>query len=409
MDTVDLRLVLGVADGDDVLSLATRLGLSETAVRKRLRRLVGVPGTRWLYRTGPRYRLTDRGQAALGTIGETAAALAAIGTLVGVDVLPVRHVRVVTEVLARGSIGCAARHLGLPQPSVSAQVTRLERRWGSALFHRAAGGVSATPALVELLPHLRVLERALARLAETGMPDDDPSVPCDLEVASEFGFTGLLDALRDEALVDVRQHIVSIPGPDWVPEMVAADICVYADLPLASLTTPPGWDTTLAFDEPAYALVPPGADTGRTSIGLRELAGHDWLTGPVGTRNHRSILAVCRAAGFAPRIRHTALNGPSGRHILEEGGAVALTGATLVPPGASRAVRLAEDVRVKVVVGWQRGGPATATARWIARWLRDQHIQRLAERRPELLAELRGDPVAWPCHAAPGPTPRRQA
>ncbi|RKN41478.1 LysR family transcriptional regulator [Micromonospora endolithica] len=393
---MDLRLVLGVADGADQSALASRLGLGETAVRKRLRRLATSGATPWLRRAGSGYHLTDGGRAALGAIGEAASACAAVTAVLGVEVLPVRHVRVVTAILASGSISGAARQLGLPQPSLSAQLSRIERRWGNVLFQRAPGGVSATPALDRLLPHLRLLEKSLSRLAATGMPEDDPGVPCDLEVACEFGFTGLLDALRDEALVDVQQHIVSVPGPDWTPDMRNADICVYADLPLASLTTPPGWTTAVAFEEPAYVLLPRTAVSDRETVELRDLAGHDWLTGPAGTRNHRSVLAVCRAAGFVPRVRFTALNGPSGRHILEAGEAVALTSATLVPAGALRTVRLAEDLRVRLVVGWRHGGPATATAEWMVRWLREQHVQRLAQRRPELLAELRADPVGWP-------------
>ncbi|SCL36227.1 DNA-binding transcriptional regulator, LysR family [Micromonospora nigra] len=391
--------MLGVADGAELPALAQRLGLGETAVRKRLRRLCGSGANPWLRRTGTDYHLTDRGRDALGAVGEAAAAGAAVCDLVGVDVLPMRHVRVVTAVLGSGSISGAARQLGLPQPSLSAQVTRIERRFGTELFQRTPGGVSAAPALVELLPHLRLLEKALSRLSATGMPDDDPTLPCDLEVVCEFGFAGLLDALREEAMVDVQQHIVSIPGPDWAPQMLSADICVYADLPLASLAVPAGWDTAVAFEEPAYVLLPPGVGVDGETVALRELAGHDWLTGPAGSRNHRSVLAVCRAAGFAPRVRFTALNGPSGRHILQEGAAVALTGATLIPAGAPRTVRLAEDVRVKVVVGWRPGGPATTTAGWLVRWLRGQHLRRLAERRPELLAELRADPAGWPGYA----------
>ncbi|MGN9766836.1 LysR family transcriptional regulator [Micromonospora sp. SD12] len=398
MDTIDLRLLLGVADGLDCPVLAARLGLSETAVRKRLRRLAGSAGVSCLQRTGTEYHLTGQGQAALGSVSQATAAAETIAALIGVDVVARRHVRLVTSVAAAGSISGAARHLGLPQPAVSAQLTRIERRWGT-LFDRTPRGVSASPLLVQLLPHLQRLEKEMSRLAGTTMADDTTSVPGGLTVASEFGFTGLVDALRDGGLANVRQHVVTIPGPNWAPAMLAADICVYADLPLAGLATPAGWDTTVAFEDPAYVLLPRDAGAGRTTIALRELAEHDWLTGPAGTRNQRSVLAVCRAAGFVPRIRFTALNGPSGRHILKDGAAVALTSATLVPPGELHTVRLAEDLRVALTVAWRRGGPAAPTAAWLARWLRDRHIGQLAERRPDLLAVLRADPSRWPGYA----------
>ncbi|MFI6162993.1 LysR family transcriptional regulator [Micromonospora haikouensis] len=370
--------------------------VSATAVRKRLRRLAGCGGMAWLHRTGTEYHLTDRGRAALGSVSRATAAAEAIAALIGVDVVAIRHVRLVTSVAAAGSISGAARHLGLPQPAVSAQVTRIERRWGNTLFDRTPKGMSASPLLVELLPHLQRLEKEASRLSAAIMADDTTFVPGGLTVASEFGCTGLVDALHDGGFVNVRQHVVTIPGPTWVPAMLAADICVYADLPLAGLATPAGWDTIVAFEDPAYVLLPSNVGAGRTTIALCELADHDWLTGPAGTRNQRSVLAVCQAAGFVPRIRFTALNGPSGRHILKDGAAVALTSATLVPPGALHAVRLTEDLRVRVTVAWRHGGQATPTAEWVARWLRDRRVGQLAERRPHLLAALRADPARWP-------------
>ncbi|MFI7512696.1 LysR family transcriptional regulator [Micromonospora echinofusca] len=334
----------------------------------------------------------------MGSVSQATAAAETIAALIGVDVVAMRHVRLVTSVAATGSISGAARQLGLPQPAVSAQLTRIERRWGT-LFDRTPRGVSASPLLVQLLPHLQRLEKEMSRLSGTTMADDTTMVPAGLTVASEFGFTGLVDALRDGGLANVRQHVVTIPGPNWTPAMLAADICVYADLPLAGLATPAGWDTIIAFEDPAYVLLPEDAGADRTTIALRELAEHDWLTGPAGTRNQRSVLAVCQAAGFVPRIRFTAPNGPSGRHILKDGKAVALTTATLVPPGELHTVRLAEDLRVALTVAWRRGGPAAPTAAWLARWLRDRHVGQLAERRPDLLAALRADPSRWPGYA----------
>ncbi|MEV0876876.1 LysR family transcriptional regulator [Micromonospora echinofusca] len=399
METVDLRLLLGVADGDDCPALAASLGLSESAVRKRLRRLTGPEETAWLRQTGRSHHLTEQGRAVLGPASQAVAASQEIARLLGVESLSTRHVRVVTTIAATGSIGSAAGQLRIPQPSLSAQLTRIERRWQVTLFERTRSGVEPAPRLVELLPHLRLLERTLSCLAAPAIAEEASVTPGNLQLASEFGFHGLIDALRDDAQVDVRQHIIDIPGPGWAPTMLAADICLYADLPFVSLAVPPGRDRAVAFEDPAHVLMPPGADGGRTTVGLRELADYDWITGPPGSRNHQSVLLLCRSMGFDPRIRFTALNGPSGRRIIEDGGAVALTGATLVPSGALRAVRLAEDVRVRMTVGWRRGSTATATAQWIVRWLRDGQIRRLAELRPDLLAEMRADPVGWPAFA----------
>ncbi|MBQ1072360.1 LysR family transcriptional regulator [Micromonospora sp. C31] len=399
VETIDLRLLLGVAHGDDCPTLAASLGLGEPAVRKRLRRMAGAEESAWLRQAGRQHHLTERGRAMVGPASQAVAASQEIVRLLGVESLSMRHVRVVTTIAATGSIGTAAGQLQIPQPSLSAQLARIERRWQATLFERTRSGVEPAPRLVELLPHLRLLDRALSCLAAPAAAEEPSVPPGDLQLASEFGFHGLIDALRDDAQVDVRQHIIEIPGPDWTPTMLAADICLYADLPFVSLAVPPGREKAVAFEDPAHVLMPLGADGGRTAVSLRELADYDWISGPPGSRNHQSVLLLCRSMGFDPRIRFTALNGPSGRRIIEDGSAVALTGATLVPSGAVRAVRLAEDVRVRMTVGWRRRSTATATAQWIVRWLREGQIRRLAELRPELLAEMRADPVGWPAFA----------
>ncbi|WP_431935006.1 LysR family transcriptional regulator [Micromonospora sp. RP3T] len=399
MDIADLQLLLGVADGADCPALAASLGLGEPAVRRRLRRLTCPEGTAWLQQNGQGYGLTERGRAALCAASDAVDSSQRIARFLGIESLSLRHVRIVATIAATGSIGSAASQLRIPQPSLSAQLTRIEQRWQVGLFERTRNGVEPGPILVELLPQLRLLERLLSRLVAPDADEESVLTSGNLQVACEFGFHGLVDALRDDAQADVQQHIIDIPGPGWTPAMLTADICLYADLPFVSLALPPGRDRAVAFEDPAHVLMPRGADDGRATVSLPELADYDWITGPAGSRNHQSVVLLCRSMGFDPRIRYTALNGPSGRRIIEDGEAVALTSATLVPSAALRAVRLAEDVRVRMTVGWRRGSTATATAQWIVRWLRDGQIRRLAELRPDLLAEMRADPVSWPAFA----------
>lgn len=391
VDSVDLRLLLGVADGAACRVLARRLGMSETAVRRRLRRLAAAGSGVLVRQQAAEFHLTERGNGALGAVGRAAAAAALITAGLGVDVVSLRHARVVTVVAGTGSISRAARYLDLPQPSVSALVARIERRWGVTLFTRTPSGVRPTAELVALLPQLRLLD------VTSGAGDDlPPPPPCDLVLATETGFPGLLQAIRQVGLDNVRQHVVDIPGPGWTVEMLAADVCVYVDLPLAGITVPAGWETVVAYEDPAYVVMPHAAGHDRAVVSLRELAGYDWLVGQAGTRNHRSVLTLCRAAGFEPRIRFHVLNGPSGGRILEANLVVALTGATMVPRGVAHTVRLAEKAGLRMVVGWRRGDAASGVATWLVRWLRDFHLRRLVERRPELLAEVRADPFHRP-------------
>lgn len=360
-----------------------------------------MAGSGWLCQLPTGYRTTPQGQKMVGVAGRAVAVAEVVAGRLGVGQVALRHVEVLVAVAATGSISGAARHLRLPQPSVSAQVARIERRWGRAQFDRTPTGVRPTALLRAALPEMRLLAQLGAEVRSMVEADVEP-ISSGTRLVSEFSFTGLLDSLRADGLTDVEQHVIDIPGPDWPRQMVDADVCFYADLPLASLTVPPGHETTVAFDDPAYVLMPPDLAQDRTVVGLAELAGHDWLTGPAGSRSHRSVVALCRSVGFEPRIRFTVQSGTAGLRIVESGAAVALTGAALVPGPGLRAVRLAEDLRVRMTVGWRRGGSATGVGHRIASWLRDAQVTRLTQVRPELLAEMRENGDRWPLYAQRG-------
>lgn len=395
----DLRLLLGLADGVDVPTLAEDLGVSETTVRRRLRRMSGPGGTGgWLrHCEAGGYEVTDRGQDAMGPAKQAATALDRVAASLGIDKVSLAHVELVMAVVAAGSIGKAARRLGLPQSSVSAKVSRIEERWGTTLFVRNPTGVLHTAALAELLPLLTPLEKARARLRNRadGVPDA-PTASSGLELAVELTFSVLLESLAEDGL-DVRTHAIDIPHRKWTRAMCEADICVYLDLPMARLPVPPDHETAVAFADPVFAVLPAELAAGRSVVGLGELADQDWLTGAVGGRNHSSVAGLCRSVGFEPRVKFTANHNKSARQILETGSAVALTSASLRPgqPDLS-AVRLAEDFEVRLTVGWRRGSAATGVAHRIVRWMRDAHVRHLAATHPELLAEMRADPDRWP-------------
>src|SRR3954449_12041199 len=89
--------------------------------------------------------------------------------------LNVTGLRVLREVAAQGSFTAAARTLGYTQSAVSRQVAGLEKAAGTALFDRAARGVSLTDAGEALLQRagtvldeLDAAQQELAGMAEPG-------------------------------------------------------------------------------------------------------------------------------------------------------------------------------------------------------------------------------------------------
>lgn len=59
--------------------------------------------------------------------------------------LELRHLQAVCQIAESGSLGGAARRLGVSQPALSAQLRRIERVTGGELFVRGRHGVEPTP------------------------------------------------------------------------------------------------------------------------------------------------------------------------------------------------------------------------------------------------------------------------
>src|SRR5690606_8592160 len=80
--------------------------------------------------------------------------------------LELRHLKIVSAVADAGSVSKAAVSLGLAQPALTAQLKRIERVLGGALFHRDHTGARPT-ALGELvLTRAKVLLPAARQLQE---------------------------------------------------------------------------------------------------------------------------------------------------------------------------------------------------------------------------------------------------
>lgn len=81
--------------------------------------------------------------------------------------IEIRHARVVATVAEAGSISKAAAALGLPQPSLTAQLRRIEKAFGGELFARSSSGITPTSLGERLIPLLVDLAaRADAVIAE---------------------------------------------------------------------------------------------------------------------------------------------------------------------------------------------------------------------------------------------------
>jgi len=75
------------------------------------------------------------------------------------------QVRAFLATVEEGSLSAAARALGQTQPTLSRQVTALERDLGITLFERGPRTMALTDAGIELLDHVRAMGEAATRLS----------------------------------------------------------------------------------------------------------------------------------------------------------------------------------------------------------------------------------------------------
>lgn len=254
--------------------------------------------------------------------------------------LDVRKLVMLREVSLSGSITGAARLLGVSASSVSQQITRLERQYGVALLEAKGRGVRLTEAAERLVGRT---ERVLAVLeeAEADLVASRGAVEGVVRLATFHTFaTGFL-AATTQHLSRIAPGLTvkfnQIDSDEALEELLArrADIVVADEYPGYPIPPIPGLVRSVLGSERIRAYAPDesgaiGCDPGSTS----------WAMEPSRTDAHRWAQAVCRAAGFEPRVQFESPDPYVHRRLVEQGLAAALLPDTvaegLVPMDAQR-------------------------------------------------------------------------
>jgi DNA-binding transcriptional LysR family regulator len=207
-------------------------------------------------------------------------------------------------VAEEGQFTRAATRVSVAQPAVSAQIGRLERELGEALFHRDRRGVTLTTAGDALLPHARA---ALAA-AERGR-DAIASLRGLLRGRLRIGVAGPVDHRLADALGDFhRAHPaieIGLVNQHNEPLLIAVangetDVAIVG---MGAQPLPPGIRTRVVAVEPLVLAVRRGHPLSRRrTITLAELHEHPMLTLTHGSGLRAVLEDACRDAGFRPRI-----------------------------------------------------------------------------------------------------------
>lgn len=273
----------------------------------------------------------------------------------------------------------AAERVSVAQPAVSAQIRRLERELGEALFHRDQRSVRLTDAGKVLLPHARAALAAAQRGRDT-----IASLRGLLHGRLRIGVAGPVDQRFAEALGDFhRAHPAveinfSQEHNEPLLEAVAHGDVDVAIIGIGAQPLPPGVRTRLIATEPlVLATHRDNRLSGRKTVAVAQLRDRPLITLVRGSGLRAVLENACREAGFEPRIAAEA----GDLHSLLQLAAADL-GAAVLPLSAAEGADLAlreitrPRLRRRAALAWNESVTSPAGRAFLA--LADQRFEMLA-------------------------------
>ncbi|MEP9362086.1 LysR family transcriptional regulator [Nocardioides sp. CN2-186] len=194
----------------------------------------------------------------------------------------------------------AAAVLGIPQPTLSRAVARVEAELGVRVFERVPDGVRVTPAGELVVAAARDLDARHAQLADDLATLLDPETGV-VRLAFLDSMAGLLvpRLLRDFHRVAPRVRLVLRQEPSM--EITADLASGAADLAITTRQDGLGWAPLL--DEREVLVVPAGHRlSGRKRVALSELADEEMVMIPPGFGYRQLVDDLLRTAGIVPTV-----------------------------------------------------------------------------------------------------------
>ena len=265
--------------------------------------------------------------------------------------LDARRLRVLREVVERGSFSAAAEALAFTQSAVSQQISALEREVGARLLERGSRGVSLTDAGRALMIHA---DGILGRIADA---------EAELEaIAGLRGgrlrvttFSTAGGTIVAKAIAEFRSRYPGVEltlTPREPEEAIAtlragdAELAVSVEAAGDQLAPPPDFARQALLDDPMMLVL--AADhplATRDRLRLADLAEEEWILGPVGScPEARIVTRACTEAGFEPRVAFESEDYMAVQGLIASG-----FGVALIPELALVAVR--PDVVVRALEG----------------------------------------------------------
>jgi DNA-binding transcriptional LysR family regulator len=217
--------------------------------------------------------------------------------------MELRHLRYFVAVGDTLNFGRAALALHIAQPPLSRAIHALEDELGTTLFHRGTRGVTLTRAGAALLPEARRLLRdaeALRQNARQYAAGEAGTLAIGFVSTAAYNVLPRLVPAFRARRPGVRLALREATSDVQMPALLAGEI----DVGFLIATAIPPLLAYAALHREALIAALPAKRRWPARVPLRMLAREPFILFPreVAPELHDAIVALCRRAGFAPRI-----------------------------------------------------------------------------------------------------------
>lgn len=268
--------------------------------------------------------------------------------------MELHQLRYFLAIALHGSFTAAAEVCHVSQPSLSAQVAKLEGELGGALFERSRHGSRLTPRGTVFRPRaleaLSQLESGRSELEElSGLKRGEVTLGC-LPTTGAYLLPPILRTFREaHPLIQVRLREESSPILGKALRETEVDLVIMDEAGLG-----PGLRSEILFREPLLVAVPPGHPfAARKKIELRELAGEPLILMKSGHGFRKIVLDALARAGVEPTVVYESAGIDTVQALVEAGLGLSLVPTMvrkvdgpaylgIAPPTPSRTILLAQ-------------------------------------------------------------------
>jgi DNA-binding transcriptional LysR family regulator len=275
-----------------------------------------------------------------------------------------------------GSLSKAAMKIGIPQPSLSAQLRRIEKAVGGSLFVRSQSGVSPTPLGESVIPMLAALaEQADAVIAEAAV-DTSGTLRFGTAEWTPPSLRGALRSLLPK--VDVRtETILSADAVDMVRRGTLGVAMVPSMGSIAPVDLSDGGlaKATIVHDLIALALPVHHPLADHSVLGAAQLDGLRWI----GYARQHWFSPVERHLMESLGLRNRTVSHYAGGHHEAMSWVRQMDAAALTPLTGATAevciVPLADTHCTELMLVWHKGSMSNGTARRLVDIIRHYYYQ----------------------------------